>query len=139
MGNVITNDLAQSDPIKRRALYLNIVLVWQKQKFFRKLETLNLLLQLTTVTVCIMYCFKKQAKNYLENICFEMNIISISQSCCSLTSWKKFKCEGIEFLVSGRSAENCQKSLTSKTSFMVKVIPFDGLLLFFKNWEVLKF
>ena len=32
-----------------------------------------------------------------------------------------------------------QKSRTSKTWFMVKVLPFDGLLLFFESLEIQKF
>ena len=40
--------------------------------------------------------------------------------------------------VSVQRAEFLQLSWTSKTWFMVKVIPFDGLLLFFENLELQK-
>ena len=50
-----------------------------------------------------------------------------------------FNWDNYERLVSVRSAKNCQISLRLNTLKMSNVIPLDGLLLFFENWEVWKF
>ena len=73
------------------------------------------------------------SRNNLEGV---MDVVSSHSLMTSSKEGARHLLANTQFQVSVQSTEFLQKSLTSKTLFMVKVIPFDGLVLFLENLEV---